>query len=79
MKSSEVVVGPPGTPLTFDTPVPGDVLSELAYRSRRGERRIKHVVDGELLRAVSVHGIYRLAPESAQALEALVGGRTVLS
>ncbi|WP_236244206.1 hypothetical protein [Streptomyces sp. CC210A] len=77
--ATEVVVGPPGTPLTFDTPVPGDVLSELTYRSRRGERRIKHVVDGELTRAVSVHGIYRLAPESAHALEVLVVGQPVLS
>ncbi|CAL9559208.1 hypothetical protein [Streptomyces sp. Tu 3180] len=65
---SEVVVGPPGTPLTFDRPVPPDLLTRLTYRSRRGERRIKHVVDGELRRAVSVHGIYRLAPESAREL-----------
>ncbi|MFJ8112320.1 hypothetical protein [Streptomyces sp. NPDC096132] len=69
---SEVLVGPPGTPLTFDRPVPGDLLGRLTYRSRRGERQIKHVVDGELLRAVSVHGIYRLAPESAEELRAVL-------
>ncbi|MFE0642797.1 hypothetical protein ACFW2Y_14460 [Streptomyces sp. NPDC058877] len=72
---SEVLVGPPGTPLDFGTAVPGDVLSTLTYRSRRSERQIKHVVDGELRSAVSVHGIYRLAPESAEALEALVVGQ----
>ncbi|MFI5688621.1 hypothetical protein [Streptomyces sp. NPDC051636] len=76
---TEVVVGPPGSPLTFDTPVPGNVLTQLTYRSRRGERHIKHVVDGELLRAVSVHGIYRLAPESASALDALVSNQPVHS
>ncbi|MFG3345232.1 hypothetical protein ACGF1Z_09210 [Streptomyces sp. NPDC048018] len=74
---TEVAVGPPGTPLSFDTPVPGGVLAELTYRSRRGERQIKHVVDGELRSAVSVHGVYRLAPESAVVLETLVGGRSV--
>lgn len=69
---SEVVVGPPGSPLTFERPVPPDLLARLTYRSRRGERQIKHVVDGELRSAVSVHGIYRLAPESAAELDALV-------
>lgn len=63
---SEVLVGPPGTPLAFDRPVPAELLAQLTYRSRRSERQIKHVVDGELRRAVSVHGIYRLAPESAR-------------
>lgn len=72
---TEVVVGPPGSPLTFDRPVPSDLLSRLTYRSRRGERRIKHVVDGELRRAVSVHGIHRPAPESAAALDTLVRDR----
>ncbi|MEV5436078.1 hypothetical protein AB0K80_08600 [Streptomyces sp. NPDC052682] len=69
---SEVVVGPPGAALTFDRPVPPDLLSRLTYRSRRGERQVKHVVDGELRSAVSVHGVYRLAPESAGALDALI-------
>ncbi|GGW79146.1 hypothetical protein GCM10010340_66970 [Streptomyces griseoloalbus] len=39
---------------------------------RRGERQIKHVVDGEPRGAVSVHGIHRLTPESAGELGALV-------
>ncbi|MEU5524065.1 hypothetical protein ABZ759_26260 [Streptomyces sp. NPDC047860] len=69
---SEVVVGPPGSPLTFERPVPPDLLARLTYRSRRGERQIKHVVGGELRSTVSVHGIYRLAPESAAELDALV-------
>ncbi len=66
----------PGTgsipPLTFDRAVPGELLARLTYRSRRGERQIKHVVDGELRSVVSLQGIYRPAPESAGELEALV-------
>ncbi|AZM62193.1 MULTISPECIES: hypothetical protein [unclassified Streptomyces] len=69
---TEVVVGPPGSPLTFDRPVPPGLPARLTYRSRRGERQIKHVVDGEVRRAVSVHGIHRLAPESAAELDTLV-------
>ncbi|GGV11883.1 hypothetical protein GCM10010293_02410 [Streptomyces griseoflavus] len=69
---SEVVVGPPGSPLTFERPVPPDLLARLTYRSRRGERQIRHVVDGELRSAVSVHGVYRLAPDSADELDALI-------
>ncbi|KES05785.1 hypothetical protein BU52_18445 [Streptomyces toyocaensis] len=69
---SEVVVGPPGSPLTFERPVPPGLPARLTYRSRRGERQVKHVVDGELRSAVSVHGIYRPAPESAAELKELV-------
>ncbi|MEU5023941.1 hypothetical protein [Streptomyces milbemycinicus] len=71
---SEVLLGPPGSPLRFDRAVPPDLLASLTYRSRRGERRIKHVEDGELKRSHSVQGIYRLAPESAAAMAALVAG-----
>ncbi|MFJ3302488.1 hypothetical protein ACIPSA_05100 [Streptomyces sp. NPDC086549] len=71
--AGEIVLGRPGAPLGFDRPVPPDLLARITYRSRRGERQIKHVVDGELHSAVSLHGIYRLAPESARELEELVG------
>lgn len=70
----EVLVGPPGAPLTFDRPVPGELLARLTYRSRRGERQVKHVVDGELRSAASVQGIYRLAPGPARELDALITG-----
>jgi hypothetical protein len=65
---SEVVLGPPGTPIRFDAPVPGDCLKQLTFTSRRGERKLKHVEDGRLLRSLSLQGIYRLAPRSADIL-----------
>ncbi|QES58922.1 hypothetical protein DEJ51_13305 [Streptomyces venezuelae] len=69
---TEVLLGPPGSALGFGTVVPADLLSRLTYTSRRGERTLKHVVDGELARSISVQGIYRLAPDSATALRQLV-------
>ncbi|WP_042420451.1 hypothetical protein [Streptacidiphilus anmyonensis] len=65
---SEVVIGAPGTPIRFDAPLPGDCLEQLTFRSRRGERKLKYVEDGRLLRALSLQGIYRLAPDSADIL-----------
>ncbi|WP_432586368.1 hypothetical protein ABVG11_09670 [Streptomyces sp. HD1123-B1] len=73
---SEVLLGPPGSPLRFDRPLPPDLLTSLTYTSRRGERRLKHVVDGELRHSTGVQGIFRLAPESAAAMEALVAMET---
>ncbi|MFF0400073.1 hypothetical protein ACFYSJ_30605 [Streptomyces sp. NPDC005248] len=69
---SEVVVGPPGAPLDFDTVVPPELLERLTFTSRRGERSLKYVEDGRLTRSVSLQGIYRLAPESAAELHRLV-------
>ncbi|MBV1950265.1 hypothetical protein [Streptomyces sp. BV129] len=66
---SEVVLGPPGSPLRFDRPLPGHHLGHLTFVSRRGERKLKYVEDGRLLRAVSLQGIYRLAPESAEVID----------
>ncbi|MER7824394.1 hypothetical protein ABTX85_17730 [Streptomyces sp. NPDC096097] len=69
---TEVVLGPPGSALDFGTAVPADLLGRLSYTSRRGDRTLKYVVDGELLRSVSVQGIYRLATDSAAELHRLV-------
>ncbi|WP_280857742.1 hypothetical protein [Streptomyces sp. SAI-144] len=71
--ASEVLLGGPGVPLGFGRPVPPDLLARLTYRSRRGERQIKHVVEGELRSAVSLQGVYRLAPDSARELEEFLG------
>lgn len=72
---TEVLLGPPGSPLSFDTVVPGDLLERLTFTSRRGERNLKYVEDGRLLRSVSLQGVYRLAPGSAAELRRLVGDR----
>ncbi len=69
---TEVLVGPPGAPLRFDTVVPGDLLERLTYTSRRGERLLKHVEDGRLIRSASLQGIYRLAADSAEEIDQLI-------
>ncbi|MGW4566789.1 hypothetical protein ACWEN3_31785 [Streptomyces sp. NPDC004561] len=67
--------GPAVLPPAFDRPVPADLLPRLTYRSRRGERQIKHVVDGELRSPVSIQGVYRPAPDSArEPTERIAGG-----
>ncbi|MFE9479754.1 MULTISPECIES: hypothetical protein [Streptomyces] len=69
---SEVLLGPPGSPLGFDTVVPPELLARLTYTSRRGERTLRHVEDGRLVRSHGVQGIYRLAAGSAAELRQLV-------
>jgi len=56
----------------FDTVVPGNLLERLTYTSRRGERLLKHVEDGRLIRSTSLQGIYRLAADSTEELDQLV-------
>ncbi|MEV6684812.1 hypothetical protein AB0N28_05660 [Streptomyces sp. NPDC051130] len=77
---TEVVTGPPGSPLAFDATVPPDLLERLTFTSRRGERTLKYIEEGRLIRSVSLQGIYRLAPASAAELHRLVlaaGGSTM--
>ncbi|MFI8500694.1 hypothetical protein ACIGFK_19700 [Streptomyces sp. NPDC085524] len=69
---TEVLLGPPGTPLTFSTVAPPDLLERLTFTSRRGERTLKYVEEGRLVRSVSLQGIYRLAADSATELRGLV-------
>ncbi|MFE0604106.1 hypothetical protein ACFW2T_19650 [Streptomyces sp. NPDC058892] len=69
---TEVVTGPPGSLLSFGTAVPPDLLERLTYSSRRGERTLKYVEEGRLIRSVSLQGIYRLAPASAAELRRLI-------
>ncbi|MFJ4578692.1 hypothetical protein [Streptomyces echinatus] len=60
------------TPVRFDTRIPGDLLTTLTWRNRRGRtRNLKYVVDGRLEHSVSLQGFYRLAPDSADALARL--------
>jgi hypothetical protein len=67
----EVVLGE-GTPIRLDVRVPPGVVDRLRYCSRRGERPLKHVDDGRITHVISLQGVYRLAPESAAALERLL-------
>ncbi|MFD7409403.1 hypothetical protein ACFV7R_43825 [Streptomyces sp. NPDC059866] len=72
--SAAAAVHVDATPVRFDMPVPGDLLSRLTWRNRRGQTRgLKHVVDGRLERSVSLQGFYRLTSESADELAQIVG------
>ncbi|MFF7675004.1 hypothetical protein [Actinacidiphila glaucinigra] len=72
--ASEVLVGPPGTPLDFGTTIPGELLERLTYRSHRAERRLRFVEDGRPMRSIALQGVYRLATESAAEPDRLVDG-----
>ncbi len=73
--TSEVVIGQDGTPLRLDLAIPPDLLARLRFRSRRGERGLKHIEDGRLKSSIGLQGIYRLSRPSAAEIEALLLGR----
>ncbi|MCO5995322.1 hypothetical protein [Actinoallomurus rhizosphaericola] len=73
--TDEVVLGDEGTLVHGDRAVPGEVLKRMTYLPRRGPRPVKHVSEeGLLTSAISVQGIYRLAPDSAADLEGVLMG-----
>ncbi|MFD8201202.1 hypothetical protein [Streptomyces sp. NPDC059701] len=62
------------TPVRFDVAIPGELLTRLTWRNRRGQTRgLKHVVEGRLESSVSLQGFYRLTPEAACELAEVVG------
>ena len=73
--TTEVVIGQDGTPLRLDLAIPPDMLARLRFRSRRGERGLKHIEDGRLKSSIGLQGIYRLSRPSAAEIEALLLGR----
>jgi hypothetical protein len=73
--TTEVVIGEEGTPIRLDVAVPPDLLERLRFRSRRGERGLKHIQNGRLTQAITLQGIYRLSPSSADELAALLEWR----
>jgi hypothetical protein len=64
----EVVLGE-GTPIRLSVQVAPDAVCRLRYRSRRGERPLKHVIDGRITHVIGLQGVYRLAPDSAAVFE----------
>jgi hypothetical protein len=74
--TSEVVIGEEGTTIRLDVAVPSDLLERLRFRSRRAERGLKHIEGGRLMQAISLQGIYRLSPSSADELAALLLSRS---
>ncbi|WP_267007685.1 hypothetical protein [Streptomyces sp. NBC_00154] len=66
------------TPVRFDVPVSGELLTRLTWRNRRGQTRgLKYVVDGRLERSISLQGFYRLTPEAADELAEVVSSSTL--
>lgn len=62
------------TPVRFDMPIPGDLLTRLTWRNRRGRTRsLKYMVEGRLERSISLQGFYRLTSESAGELAEVFG------
>jgi len=70
--ASEIMLGEEGTPIRFDRALPPTLLEQIRFCSRRGTRPIKYVENGKLLGSISLQGVYRLCPESAQAFERLL-------
>ncbi|MFI6261540.1 hypothetical protein [Micromonospora sp. NPDC051006] len=70
---TEVVLGEHGTRVRLDAAMPPEALRRLTYRSLRATRTVKHVSDeGRLVRSLGVQGIYRLAAQSVQDLDAVL-------
>ncbi|TXS49200.1 hypothetical protein EAO77_29190 [Streptomyces sp. t39] len=61
------------TPVRFDVPVSGVLLTRLTWRNRLGQTRgLKHIADGRPERSISLQGFYRLTPEAADELAEVV-------
>jgi hypothetical protein len=70
----EVLLGTEGSPLLPNLTAPPEVVRDLRFTSRRGERPIKHVSpEGRITAIASLQGVYRLSDASAQQLAAVVG------
>jgi hypothetical protein len=62
----EVALGERGAPIRFDRAVPTEVVQELRFTSRRGERPIKHLDAGLIKSSMGLQGgVYRLSTASA--------------
>jgi hypothetical protein len=70
--TDEVIIGMDGTAPRSDLALPAATLPALRFRSKRGERSLKHVRDGELTSSIGLQGIYRLAGSSAADLAELI-------
>lgn len=68
------LLGENGTLIRYDLAVPPQMLERMRFRSRKQERGLKYLKDGELARSVSLHGIFRLTQSSAADLDSLLDG-----
>lgn len=63
--ANEVLIGTHGSFLHFDLIVARDILERWRYKSKRGERRIKGLVDGDLTCPDTFCGTYRVSDETS--------------
>jgi uncharacterized protein (TIGR02996 family) len=70
--AGDILVGEGGTPIRFDVAAPPDVLERLTFRSKKKERRLRHVEEGELRSSIEVQGVFRLTHRSAQDFDDLL-------
>ncbi len=62
------------SPIALDEPIPMRVLSELRFRTKRGDERGLPLKNGKLRSVTSIQGHYfRLTPETAKVLDRLAG------
>jgi hypothetical protein len=74
-EADEVVLLRDALPVAFDRLVPGPIVRQLRWQQgRRPERGVKHLDDaGGITRSISLQGgVYRLTPEAASQLAAVV-------
>jgi hypothetical protein len=71
--TDEVAIGEDGTPIRLNVAIPPDLLARLRFRSRRGERGLKHIENGKLTNSIGLQGgVYRLHEASAHEMIDLV-------
>jgi hypothetical protein len=73
-EADEVVIAMEASPVRLDVAVPPDSVKTLRWQpSRKPARPIKHLsAAGRIERSISLQGIYRLAPDSADLLRTLI-------
>jgi hypothetical protein len=64
-EGDETVRGVHGSRIHFDLIVPREILDRWRFTSNRGVRPIKFLIEGEITRAISFQGIYRLSSQTA--------------
>lgn len=75
---NEAIVGELGTAISFDRPLPGNLLPDIRFRSGTKERGLKHVVNGRLVRSVDIQGhVFRLSTLTSELThKCRAGGRS---
>ncbi len=66
--ANEALIGTHGSFVHFDLVVPNEILERWRFRSQRGERPIKGLVNGQLTCPETFHGTYRVTEDTSTEL-----------